>query len=49
MKRIELVERRDNETVVITAVYRPDDVAKKWAKEKNSKLDFFGNRCWIIK
>lgn len=31
-----------------TAVYRPVAVAYDWAKEKNDKLDFYGDRRWVV-
>lgn len=48
MVKIELLETTDAGTRAITAVKRPVKDAKSWADEKNSKLDFYGNRCWVI-
>ena len=31
-----------------TAVYRPVSLANNWAKEKNDKLDFYGDRRWVV-
>jgi len=31
-----------------TAVYRPVSIANDWAKEKNAKLDFYGDRRWVV-
>jgi hypothetical protein len=31
-----------------TAVYRPASIAYDWAKEKNAKLDFYGDRRWVV-
>jgi hypothetical protein len=31
-----------------TAVYRPASIAYDWAKERNDKLDFYGDRLWVV-
>lgn len=46
-KKVKLIERNENGSVkTITAVKREN--AEKWAKAANKKLDFYGNRCWIV-
>lgn len=48
MVKIELLETTNAGTKAITAVKRPAKDAKAWADQKNAKLDFYGNRCWVI-
>ena len=48
-KKIELLEiDLDDVLRVVTAVYRPEGIAEKWAAEKNANLDFYGNRWWVV-
>lgn len=46
--KIRLMKRSAAGTRCITAVIRPAGVAQQWAKEKNSKLDFYGPLCWVV-
>ena len=49
MKKIELLEIDLDDVVrVVTAVYRPEGIAEKWAAEKYANLDFYGNRWWVV-
>ena len=46
--KIRLMKRGDDGTRCVTAVIRPAQIAQQWAKEKNSKLDFYCPLCWVV-
>lgn len=48
MKKIELLKRSADGSEVKTVTAVTKDNAEEWAAEKNAKIDFYGEKWWVV-